>query len=96
MPLVDLIGLYKRRRGRGFWRFPWFVHRLLALQFAPPNKVLRVYLVLKRTVMGGLIRTNSNVRAVVVYFETYWLSRPSQPISVWNVYNVGWAGSDSA
>ncbi len=82
-----LIGLYKSRRGPGFWRFRWFVHRLFALPFAPPDKVMRVYLVLKRTVMG-LIRTNPNVKAFVVYFETYWLSRPSQPFSMWNVYNV--------
>jgi hypothetical protein len=82
-----LIGLYKRRRGRGFWRFRWFVHRLFALPFAPPHKVKRVYRQL-RLVIKDLIRTNTKVRAFVVYFETYWLFRPSLPVNVWNVYNV--------
>ena len=82
-----LIRLYRRRRGRGCWRFRWFVHRLFALPFAPPHMIKRVYRELRR-VVKNLIRMNPKVRAFVVYFERHWLFRPSRPVSVWNVYNV--------
>ena len=48
---------------------------------------MRVYRVLRRRIQS-LINRNRKVFAFVEYFEKYWLFRPSQPVSMWNVYNV--------
>ena len=46
-----------------------------------------VYEALKAEI-AGLIRRNQNVRSFLRYFESQWMSKPSQPLTVWNVYDV--------